>query len=169
MKIFTKLFSSFLTLLLTSQTCFAAPGLSELVREYQFAMSVEWDQRDEGFKNEQQEKLLKGIEHLRAEGATTQQLLTESLLMIPDLTKRHDVAEAMGLYHAGQLSQAQLHDFLEENLANMQTPGVSWSPLTNVIVGVVVGYAVLKALMLVIYYWDTDPNYGQGGEAPPKP
>ena len=169
MNIFTKLVSSFLTLLLTTQTCIAAPGLTELVREYQFAMSVEWDQRDEGFKTEQQQKLLKGIDHLAADGVTTQHLLSESLALIPDLAKRKDVAEAMGLYRAGQLSQEQLQGFLEENLENMQAPGVSWSPLTNVIVGVVVGYAVLKALMLVIYYWDTDPNYGQGGDAPPKP
>ncbi|MBY0516787.1 MAG: hypothetical protein K2P81_07760 [Bacteriovoracaceae bacterium] len=153
----------------TQYSMAAAPGFKTLINNYQYAVNVEWDQRDVAFLKNEEAKLKQGIQVLIDQGMTSEELVQESLMMIPSQQLSVEIKESVELFKAGRLSNEELISVVTEHMDSMGQRGSSWSPVTNILVGVVATYVVLKALMLVIYYWDTDPNYGQTGDPPPVP
>ena len=144
-------------------------GLKSLLDNYQYTLIVEWDQTDSVYLQNATEKFSRDLEALIAEGHAPEVLLQESLSLIPNEKTKSDLTYALGLYHNKSLSSAELKSFFEEELKHMHIQGVSWSPVTKVLVGAAIGYAVFKILLLTIYYWDYDPNYQGSTEPPPLP
>lgn len=165
----TKIIASVLSFIFLSGNSFAATGFKDLIHDYQYEVTVEWDQQDKDFINRADEKLISGVETLLQEGASPQELLNEALTLIPDEKVKADVKQTLKLYGQKEFSKEQLVAFLSQNTSQMARQGSSWSTVGKILVGVVVTYAVLKILMIIIMYSDTDPNYGQpSGDYPPK-
>ncbi len=155
---------------LLSQASFAATrSFAELVHNYRYAVIVEWDQADPAFLQTAEKEFQQGIVKLLEDGASPQDLLEESLLLIPNATLKRELTEGVGHYQSGNFSEKELLDFVLQNISSMESQGSSWSPVAKVALGIIGGYAIFKILMLTILYWDTDPNYGQPGDPPPIP
>ncbi len=165
----TKIIASVLSFIFLTGNSFAATGFKDLIQEYQYDVTVVWDQKDKEFIQRADEKLISGVETLIENGASPQELMNEAITLIPDEKVKADIKQTMGLYGQKKFSKEQLVTFLNQNATQMARQGSSWSTVGKILVGVVVTYAVLKLLMIIIMYWDTDPNYGQpSGDYPPK-
>lgn len=160
----TKILASVLSFIFLTGNSFAATGFKELIQEYQYEVTVEWDQQDKEFIKNAEDKMISGVEALLKSGASPEDLMNEALTLIPDEKLKADLKVTLKNY-----SKDQLISFLDQNADRMALQGSSWSTVGKILVGVVVTYAVLKLLMIIIIYSDTDPNYGEpSGEYPPK-
>lgn len=160
----TKILASVLSFIFLTGNSFAATGFKEIIQEYQYEVTVEWDQQDKEFLKNAEDKMISGVESLLASGASPEDLMNEALTLIPDEKLKEDLKITLKNY-----SKEQLISFLDQNADRMALQGSSWSTVGKILVGVVVTYAVLKLLMIIIIYSDTDPNYGEpSGDAPPK-
>jgi hypothetical protein len=163
-----KALSFVISLFIFMQAGHASTGVKDLLDEYHYAVTVEWDQKDETFIQAQEDKLLIGLENALATSVNPENVVKEILAQIPDQKLKADITQAFTLFKKDEISKEQILTLVQSHQASMNQQGTSWSPVMKIIIGVVVGYVVLKALMLVIYYWDTDPDYGTT-ENPPKP
>lgn len=161
MNSFAKFLIPFLTVVIFMQTSHAAESISDLILEYQYSMTVEWDQHDSAFADYQKEQLKKGISRLIQEGTTSRQILQQSAEFISDANTKAQVLEAVSLYGEGVMSEEQLIDFTDKILDRSGQEGTSWSPVLKLIAGIAGGYIIFKLVLLAIYFHDTDPNYGQ--------
>ncbi len=163
-----KILTTFLILCFLSSNSFAATGFKELFENYQYAVTVEWDQQDQVFLKNEENKFINGIDLLVQNGHSTEEIIIESLELIHDKNLRNEIEEALKLFGSKNISKNQLLTILDQNAVAMSQQGSSWSTIGKILVGAVVTYGVLKLLMIIIIYSDTDPNYGQPGDAPPK-
>lgn len=160
----------FLLVALFSQSSYAATkSFTTLVQSYQYAVLVEWDQADPKFLQDAEDEFRQGVVQLLSEGASPQELLGESLSLIPNATLRQELGQGVELYQGGDFNPKELLDFTTDHISQMEAQGSSWSPAVKIAAGIVGGYVVFKLLMLTILYWDYDPNYGQTGEPPKVP
>lgn len=166
---FSKFYTIFYAFLLFSSSSHASSGFKELIQQYQYAITVEWDQQDKEFLKEEETKLMKGIKELLQNGQSPDQYINDVLTLIPDLQRRQDIESALKLYGDSKLSKEQLMFFLNQHASSIGQQGSSWSTTGKILLGIVITYAVLKVIMFTIYFWDTDPDYGKtSGDLPPE-
>ncbi len=158
-----------LLLSMLGERTYAATGVKELIENYQYAVTVEWDQKDESFLAIQNETFKSGVQQLILSEQSSEQIMNETLNMIKDEKMKAELTESINLLKNNQTSADQVLQVLENHSSQMQEQGTSWSPAVKIIVGVLAGYVLLKLAFLAIYYADTDPNYGQTTDSPPKP
>ncbi len=169
-RFFAKLVHFLLAFIFCSQCALASTGnFKELVQEYNYTLTVEWDQKDLEFLKSAESKFSIGVRELLKEGSSPLELMAESLDLISDLKLRRELSERLKVYHHNKMSNEELLEFVERYSSSMQTQGTSWSPAMKILLGVVGGYIAFKLILVTIMYWDTDPNYGEDGNPPPKP
>jgi hypothetical protein len=162
-----KTLSFFFLFTFLMNSSFAGEGIKSALQDYQYAMTVEWDQQDPEYAKAQEEKLLNSVESLLQNGHTPKSIVQESLALIPDAQQRNEIQTALNQFNQGELSKAELLNMLANHSSQMSQTGASWSVVGTVILGLVLGYASLKILFLVVYYWDTDWDYGETTETKP--
>ncbi len=139
---------------------FASTGalndLSAAMDDYQYSMTVEWDQKDQSFKNKQLEVLSAKMGELFKKGLTSQDVnkLVESRF------KNSQVAEAAKLKIAmmgNKLTPANVVEVLKDNSSELYVNGASWNGNTQVFVwgGVIVA---IIAISLAYGQWK-NANY----------
>ena len=135
-------------------------------------MTVEWDQKNEAQLEIFESEFRDNVTALIRSGHTPDAIIQEALNEIKDEKLKNDLTEVVSLYQRKDISHEEAIDLLATQAQNMDLKGASWSTVTKVIVGVVIMYAVLKSLMFVIYFWDTettDCSVLQNCSTPPKP
>ncbi len=150
----------------------AATGLKEIIETYQYNVTVEWDQKNEAELEKFESEFRNNVIILIQSGHSSDAIIQEALSEIKDERVKKDLAEVMNLFKNKDISQEEAIDLLAFQAENMSHKGASWSTVTKIIVGVVITYAVLKSLMFVIYFWDTETtDCSKLGtcSTPPKP
>ena len=121
MKTITKLF---LCLIMTTQFTFATSndGLKQAIDEFHFAMTVEWDQRDQTFFQEEQLKLQATIEKSIGDGLTLAQLKAAF----------NDNSQFNIDHIISEISERNIHDstevqkYIQQRLQSNYVKGASW-------------------------------------------
>jgi hypothetical protein len=149
------------------ETSLAKTGIKSSIQNFQYAVTVEWDQKDHSFLKYQEDLLKKEIEELLKAGESPKVIMEELVSLIPDQRLQRDILEASSLYQKKEIEREELEAFLQMHLEDLQTRGPSWSPVVKFIVGLGIFYIVFNLFLFTLYYWDTDPNYGQV-DNPPK-
>lgn len=142
-----------MTFLLFIQSSLASQpsGIKELVNNYQYALEVEWDQKDEAFLAQQEQLLNDGLFDLMEKGQSPQYLLEEVLKDIPDKQFKNDVTQALLMSAQQELSAQELQEMILASAFKNQKQGTSWSPLVIGLVGV--GVALIVARLAVEIYF----------------
>jgi hypothetical protein len=153
---------------LCSQATFGSNNLRNSLANFQYAITVEWDQKDKAFLDEQERILSSEIEKLLLSGESPENILRDCLSLIPDEKTKKEMNEALSLYSNKKMSREELVDFVSMYSNSMQSQGPSWSPVVKFLVGLGIFYVVFNLFLFTLYYWDTDPNYGQVDNNPPK-
>lgn len=154
-----KLISALIALCFTMNV-FASSGsieaLSSAMDEYQFSMTVVWDQKDQAFKAKQLEILSKKMGELFRNGMTAQ----EVNIMIDSRFKNSQIAEAAKLKLAlmgDKLTPANVVDILKDSNSDLYSNGASWNGNTHLFVW---GGVIVAIIAIVVAYskWKSD-NY----------
>ncbi len=164
---FKKTFSFAVLFIFMINTSSANDGIKSVLQDYQFAVTVEWDQKDPAFLKAQEEKLLSSVETLMLNGHSPRELIQESLSLIPDERQRAEVEQSMAHFEKGEISKEDISNLLKQHSGHMSQAGATWSPVAYVLIGVVVTYAAFKLLILSVYYFDNDWHNSDQPEIPP--
>lgn len=143
-----------------SMNVFAASGVlkefESAMDEYQFAMTVEWDQKDLAFKNMQLEALNAKMGSLFAQGLTS----ADVNVVIDGRFKNSQAAAAAKMKVAmlgDKLTPANVVDVLKNSSEDIYSQGASWSGNTQYFVWGGVAIAII-AIAVAYSKWK-DKNY----------
>lgn len=149
-----KIISALIALCFTMNV-FASTGaisdLSTAMDDYQYAMTVEWDQKDQAFKAKQLESLSGKMGELFKEGLTSQDVE----VLINNRFKNSQVAQAAKVKLAlmgNSLTPANVVDILKDSSSDIYSNGASWNGNTQIFVwgGVIVA---IVAIALAYSQW----------------
>lgn len=155
-----------------------ASSVSELERsmdEYQFALTVEWDQKDQKFYQEQTEAFMKKMEVLvKEKGLTKEELLKIAEKKTEDKAQIEAIKAKIALMGANA-SSAEMASLIKQISQDMYKKGASWngaiteSVLIGLVVVAIVGYAVWFSANYECVAWaeeyrcDTETYYDEWG------
>lgn len=146
---------SYLVLLCFSVNVFASTGtvneLSRHIDNYQYSLTVEWDQKDQKFYQKVTEKFLSEMEKLIRNGHLTKE---EVLTLLEKRVSSKNVLQAMKLKlsllsHVD--SQEALADIVKESSKEMYAKGASWNG--EILIPLAIGIVIL-AVLAYKWWWD---------------
>ncbi len=130
--------------------------LSAAMDEYQYSMTVDWDQKDQAFKNKQIEALSAKMGQLFKQGLTAQDVN----VLVENRFKNSQAAEAAKMKIAmmgNNITPANVVELLKTNSSEIYSNGASWNGNTQYFVwgGVVVA---IIAIAVAYSQWQ-NKNY----------
>ena len=99
-----KALSLVISLFIFMQAGHASTGVKDLLDEYHYAVTVEWDQKDETFIKAQEDKLLIGLENALATSVNPENVVKEILAQIPDQKLKADITQAFTLFKKDEIN-----------------------------------------------------------------
>lgn len=148
-------FVSLLVAFCFSLNVLASTGtIKELERsmdDFHYALSVEWDQKDQAFYDAQTKKFFEKMNDLIVNGGLSQE---EILRLVEAKSKNKNAIEALKLKLSllpKNLSTQELANIVKENAKDFYSEGASWNG--EVVFSVVLGIVIIGVLAYSIY-WD---------------
>lgn len=138
-----------LAISLTSFSTHASAGLQEAYNEFHYAVTVEWDQKDETFFNRQQEILKSKLQTLKNSGLTNAEIISFLEAQIPDQKIAHEVGELMSVVVMNKMSSEEASEFIVKELSKTHHTGASWNAIGYVLGGVGVVVVLYFSLVLL--------------------
>jgi hypothetical protein len=132
---------------LSSLHASAVTGLKRAFEELNYALEVEWDQRDEVFKQAEVEKFHHKVRELQKNGLTQKEFLEFSLSEMKDQTLRTQMEGTLNLLKMNALSEAEAKNIMQNNLEKSLSKGASWNGKLSTVAGTVL--FVIVALVLL--------------------
>lgn len=133
--------------------------LKSVVDEFQFALTVEWDQKDKSFYDAQTRKFQKSIESLQAQGMSDLELLDYLKSTIKDQRVSKDLDQLYQQVSLGKTPRSEVQKLVKETLSQTYQQGANWNgngTATVAIAAVVIIVAVL--IFSSINNSKNDPN-----------
>ena len=122
-------------------------GLKTAFDEFNYAITVEWDQKDPAFLEARKLELMQSISALEAEGMTRLELIEFAKSQLKDaaLIKNLDsVLEAISL---NKMTTEEAQNFMIRAIGNSQSQGANWN---GVIILTPVGLLILVLIIAVV-------------------
>ena len=130
-----------------SASTVGAHSIKAAIDEFNFAVTVEWDQQDQAFYQAQMKKFLANLNTLCAQGATTAEIIDVAVSTIKNEKLALEMKSILELIEVEKLSVEEAQAMLLEATKNSSSTGASWSSDAWVWIGPVLGIAVLLALL----------------------
>lgn len=130
-------------------------ALERHLNDFQYAMTVEWDQKDEAFREKATNIFLTNMEKvIKEEGITVKEV--EALLEKKMGSKKSLEALKLKLSLAPLKNTTDIAHFIRENSNDLYMEGASWNGVggTLAVIGVIGGFAAFVALMI----WASGPG-----------
>lgn len=147
-----KKLTALILLLCLSLNTFAASGsiqeLSNAFDQYQYAMTVEWDQQDKAFQEAQTKAFFQQLSRLMSEGLTQKEVLAMAESKMANKEALEALKTKLTVLNRFE-SPEELAKFLSQNSKEFYAKGASWNgsvdPMTVLIVigvAALIGYAI---------------------------
>ncbi len=151
------LFSIFMCFSFLISTTHASTGpenLQQVVDEFIFAVTVEWDQRDEAFLDEQVELLSS-----RLSSFANKENSEYAAQMVRGLANDKTVALFQNyVFDFKNKSAVEVKDFIKKYIKQNYQSGASWAPVGEII-GITIGLLfVVWVFVAIIYACDNEGN-----------
>jgi hypothetical protein len=146
---FVSLFVAFVFSLNVMASTGTVQELERHMDDYQYALSVEWDQKDQAFYDAQTKNFFEKMSKLVAAGLTQE----EVLVMVEAKTKNKIALEALKLkisLLSKDASSEELAQIVKEASKDLYSEGASWNG--QVVFSVVIGLVVIGALAYSIWW-----------------
>lgn len=139
-----------LTLVLFSIQAHAATGngLKAAIDEFNYAVTVEWDQKDQSFLNAQSEKLSRELLTLKKKGMTNQELMDQALQEIKDPTLVREIQTVFSMVSLNAMSATEAQEHVKMAISKSYSTGASWNG--SAVVGAVVVLFVIAGVLVLI-------------------
>lgn len=121
-------------------------GLKEAFDDLNYALTVEWDQKDPAFYEAQTEKFYLELKSLRNEGLSDADLLAFVKSKITNQDQLTEIENVLNIINTEKLSHAEATELILS--LNLTQKGASWNGVIYVLGGV--GVLVLAYFTLVI-------------------
>ena len=142
-----KLMVLFLSLTLITSSVFASTKTQDLkmaIDEFNYAMEVEWDQKDVKFYSQQLDLFLSKISALKLDQANNKQWLLEALSYLPQSNYKTEVMQALQIIKPEALTLDKTQALLREMVSKSEFQGASW------IVGAATSIVVTAVILIVV-------------------
>lgn len=114
------------SLLSTTAQASAVSGLKDAYDELQYALTVEWDQKDKVFHQDQLKNFNQKLEALQKEGLTHKEMMDFSKSLIKNEKIAKDLEESLKVISADKLSTEQAQKFLKSALEKSFSQGAHY-------------------------------------------
>lgn len=132
-----------LAFVISTSAVFADENLKKAFDEYNYAMTVEWDQKDPVFLEKIKTNFLNDLKH---SGATSLEILRYSSSRVPDQRLRLDLNRVITALKAEQISLEDAQEILMKSVQRSMGSGASWMGW-----GDWIGWGI--EIMIILYFW----------------
>lgn len=102
-------------------------ALKNLFDEYNYSLTVEWDQKDKEFYRRETSLLIERIKELQNQGLTNSELINQAVLSINDEKVSNEIKSLIGLLDSNKLSFEETTSLIKKAMNNSQQSGASWN------------------------------------------
>ena len=151
-------------LVLSFQTMASAPinELKAAFDRFNFAIEVEWDQKDKTFYNSKVNEFKSEIERLQKAGMTNAELIEFIKRNIKDKNIAADVDDLFETIKTSEMTQTEARKFIIDYVGKNYAEGASWLTSTSgaiILVGLLIVLAVVATAGTTVYYTNPYPTY----------
>ncbi len=160
-----KLTSLFLALVMLSTASFASTGVKEAVQDLNYALNVEWDQKDANFYSSQMNLFRERLQSLNLKGHSKKTLIAEALSAAPSSAFKANLEMNLAQVNLDQMSDSEIQNLLVKIANNSSAKGASWNGSAAMVMPALI---VIGLLVLVVLAVNADKNStaGEGTDAP---
>ena len=132
-------------------------GLKAAFDELNYALTVEWDQKDKDFHGEQMKKFASTVRDLQAKGLTNAQMIEFVKSEVKNAQVAKDLETAFNMIQINKMSSAEANKYILDTMKKSYSAGASWSG--EVFVYLAVGVLIVA---LAIAIANGTPSTGGG-------
>jgi hypothetical protein len=132
-------------------------GLKAAFDELNYSLTVDWDQKDEAFKNDQMKKFTAVLRDLQAKGLTNAQLVEFVKSEVKDAKVAKDVETAFNMISINKMSPAEANNYMMETMKKSYSVGASWSGEAT---GIILAAALVVVIVAVVLASNGSSNGG---------
>lgn len=130
-----------------------ANDLSKNFDEMNYALNVEWDQKDSSFFDATVANFEKEVENLQAQGLTNQELIDYTLNNIKDKKMQKDIIEISKIISDSNMTSEEAREFVLSKIDQTYAQGTSWSGAR---LGLKVAFFIGALLIIICVTKDRD-------------
>lgn len=158
----TKFFSMFIVFAMLTVQSHATTqnGLKTAFDELNFALTVEWDQKDKNFHDAQLKKFSQTVRDLQAQGLTNAQLVDFAKSQIKDQKLAKEIETTFTMIQVNKMSAQEANKYVLDTVKNFYSTGASWNG--EVFVYLAVGVLVVALAIAIAAAPSTGGGYGGG-------
>jgi uncharacterized protein YoaH (UPF0181 family) len=124
-------------------------GLKKAYDELNYSLTVEWDQNDESFYNEQMAVFTAKVQELKSEGLTQSELINFSKLQLKNAKSNLDLDAALKVIQANKLTTSEANSYILQALKGSHSSGASWAANDDMYLwGSLLGLVVVGLVLL---------------------
>lgn len=138
-----------LAIMMTQAMAVTSNGISEAFSELNYALTVDWDQKDQAAYQKHLEKFTQSITTLQAAGVTNQELMDHTISQIKDTKLANDVRTAFTLIQINKMSATEAQKTMKDLIGKTYNRGASWNSEAG---EVIIAVAILGAIAYAIFY-----------------
>lgn len=138
-----------LALALTTTSAFASTqGLKAAFDELNYALNIEWDQKDEDFYKNEMKKFQQTVSSLKAQGLTEGEMLNIVLSEVKDQRAAESIKAAFDTISIDQMNASDAISILLETMKKTYSSGASWNGDSSYIIFSTVVVIALIAIII---------------------
>ncbi|MBA2403612.1 MAG: hypothetical protein H0V66_02490 [Bdellovibrionales bacterium] len=121
-------------------------GLKAAFDEFNYAVTVEWDQKDASVYSEHMNVLKETILQLQEQGLTNQELINFGISHVSDAKLKSEASEVLNLIASEKLTESEALDLLHSSQDSFYSRGASWTGTTTIIAAsviIIIGVAIV--------------------------
>ena len=138
----------------------AQEGLKAAFDELNYALEVEWDQKDKAFHEEQMKKFTATLRDLQSKGLTQSQLVEFAKSEVKNAQVAKDLETALTMIQINKMSSSEANKYIIDTMKKSYSSGASWNG--EVFVYLAVGILIV-ALAVAIANGSTSSGGGYYG------
>lgn len=123
-------------------------GVKAAFDELNYSLSVEWDQKNETFLNDQSEKFNKEMRRLRSEGLSNQEILSTLLNELQNKNLARDIETTFSMVSINKMTSDEAETHIKQLISRSYKTGASWSG-SSAATGAVIAIALIAVLAFV--------------------
>lgn len=127
----TRLIFLFILSFMISSPTQASPGLEEAFSELNYALTVEWDQKNEEFYHQSNEKFANALIALRVQGLTNEDFKKFISKKLKERGFALDVDQLFNSISFSKMPSLQVEQILTEAMKKSYSQGTSWGPMVG--------------------------------------
>jgi hypothetical protein len=162
--VFKQLITLMMAFSLMASSAFAKQtGLRDAFNDLSYSLTVEWDQQDKAFYNQQLAKFTATVKELQAQGMTDAELIAFATSSIKDQNVARDVEAAFNIVKLNKMPTDDASRLLLDTMNRSFDRGASWTG------GVALYYAISAILVVAIVVAVATSDSGTSGSSYSNP